>query len=371
MYLITTQCFPPKSGGIESLMGGLANALNRAGHSVEVFADGAVPAGGANASGYSIRRFSGFKPWRRRSKAWAIHRTCSKEPVEGLFADSWKSVELLPALSVPIGVLAHGMEFPVAPGAAKVRRMRRAFARAAVVIANSNFTAEAARPYVPAHIPIKVIHPPICSSSGAQLEPEQAEPVLQPLPPGRGPMLLTLARLEPRKGVDMVIRALPRLRRRYPQLHYVVAGDGPDRLRLAELAESLGVAEAVTFTGRVGEAAKASLYRHADIFAMPVRREGNSVEGFGIVYREAGCCGLPVLAGREGGAPDAVLEGETGLLCNGDDPADVERMLESLLADSDLRYRLGERAKELAHGPWQWHESIERYLEALQHQQAY
>ncbi len=134
---------------------------------------------------------------------------------------------------------------------------------------------------------------------------------------GRRPVIATVARLEPRKGVDAVIRAMPDVLARHPGCIYAIAGGGEDRERLEQLAADLNVRQAVLFLGRVTSAEKAALLAMADVFAMPVRREGRSVEGFGISYSEAGWFGVPALAGRDGGAGDAVLDGETGLLCDG------------------------------------------------------
>src|SRR5262249_13231710 len=153
---------------------------------------------------------------------------------------------------------------------------------------------------------------------------------------GRHPVIATIARLEPRKGVDAVIRALPELRQHHPNCIYAIAGAGEDRARLEELAASLGVRDATVFLGRGSEGLKAALLASCDVFAMPVRREGRSVEGFGISYSEAGWFGVPALAGRDGGAADAVLHGETGLVCDGSNQSEVTRSLLLLLGDEVL-----------------------------------
>lgn len=364
MILITTQCFPPDRGGIEMLLGGLADAIHGGGDAVAVYADRAHT-DMADPAPYTVKRFGGFKPLRRRLKAYAVARAIRAQNVKGVFADSWKSVERLPPLSVPIAVLAHGMEFPAAPSASKRARIARALARANTVIANSAYTASLVRPYLnDGDRRLRVINPPI----GPQAEPgETVRKQVRGIIAGRGPVLLTVARLEPRKGVDMVIRALPDILKSYPNAIYLVAGGGDDRARLEQIAAAASVAGSVRFIGPVGlkSEVKAALFASTDVFVMPTRREGDSVEGFGIAFVEAGWYGVPALAGRDGGAPDAVRDGQTGLLCDATDQADVLRQIQRLLSDSEFERRLGAAASERARGAAQWNAALPRYLDAL------
>lgn len=361
MIVIATQCFPPDRGGIENLMGGLADALHAAGRKVAVFADRARE-DSAFAPAYPLKRFGGFKPLRRRLKAWAVAKAAREANVEGVFSDSWKSVELLPALSAPVAVLAHGMEFPLQPSTRKRDRIVQAFAKTKTVIANSMFTASLAKPYVTGATRLIVIHPPIApmpAPSAAALAG------IREVVAGRSPVLLTLSRLEPRKGVDMMIRALPRILETHPRALYIVAGSGDDRERLEALAREIGVQGCVYFAGRVDGTAKAALFASADAFVMPTRRDGDSVEGFGIVYLEAAWYGLAALAGREGGGVDAVIDGKTGLHCDANDPADVARGVLELLEDRAGERRMGAAAAARAQGPAQWAQSLPLYLNAL------
>ena len=362
MILITTQCFPPDRGGIEMLMGGLADAIHGSGETVTVYADH-VHNDGADRAQYPVKRFGGFKPLRRRLKAFAVAGAARAQPIKGVFADSWKSVELLPRLDAPLAVLAHGMEFPANPTAGKRARIAVALAKARCVIANSAYTASLVEPYLSDGARrLRVINPPI----GAQPEPTPAAlNGIREIIAGRGPVLLTLARLEARKGVDMVIGALPEILKSQPKAVYFVAGGGEDRPRLERIAAACGVTGSVQFTGPVDGAAKAALFASADAFVMPTRREGNSVEGFGIAYVEAGWYGVPSLAGRDGGAVDAVRDEDTGLLCDTTDQADIVRQIERLLNDGELKRRLGAAAMQRARGPAQWTATLNQYLDAL------
>ncbi|MBI2802391.1 MAG: glycosyltransferase family 4 protein [Gammaproteobacteria bacterium] len=363
MILITSQNFPPDLGGIQTLMGGLAASLAAAGERVAVYAD-RLRANGANDfhPPYALERFGGIRPWRRRVKARAIAKACRKHPVRGVFADSWKSVELLPALPVPIAVLAHGMEFPLHPSPRKRQRICRALSRAHCVIVNSSFTAERVRAYLANDArQLHVIHPPI------DPQPAPSATALadaQRLCAGRSPVLITLARLEPRKGIDRVLRAMPAVLAAHPGVLYIIAGVGADKLRLHAIADALGVQHCVRFTGAVESDTKAALFSVADLFVMPARREGNSVEGFGIVYLEAAWYGVPAIAGSDGGATDAVLDGDTGILCDAISDADVARQILLVLGDPTLRHRLGAAAARRA-VEQQWANCLPLYLAAL------
>jgi phosphatidylinositol alpha-1,6-mannosyltransferase len=326
----------------------------------------------------------------------AIARALRGGPPAAVIADSWKSVAAMPrevgaamprevgaalprevgaalprevggALrrdvgAAPLLVLAHGMEFPpdVSPG--KAARIRAALLRATAVAANSGFTLDLLAPHLPRGMRCAVVPPPIAP----QPEPSEADLAAARAAAGPGgPFLLTLARLEPRKGVDMLIRALPGLAASHPGITLLVAGDGPDRARLAALAAEAGVAARVQFLGRIEEGMKAALFRSADLFAMPTRREGASVEGFGIVYLEAAWHSLPALAGRDGGAAEAIADGETGLLCDGADPAAVEATLVALLGDPDGLRAMGARAAARVRTAFLWPAVLPRYLGLL------
>jgi phosphatidylinositol alpha-1,6-mannosyltransferase len=163
-----------------------------------------------------------------------------------------------------------------------------------------------------------------------------------------------------------VIRALPDLLSQHPDLVYLVAGGGEDADRLKHLVTELDLTAHVRFLGRVDDDMKAALFERATVFAMPVRREGSSVEGFGISYCEAAWYGVPSLAGSEGGAVDAVHDGLTGLVCDGANTHSVSQALVRLLGDGELRQRLGLAARQRAHGELQWNRAIKAYIGLLE-----
>jgi len=168
---------------------------------------------------------------------------------------------------------------------------------------------------------------------------------LTPAKPQRNgpPSLLTVARMslaEQYKGHDMVLRAMPELLRRFPDLHYDIVGDGDARPGLQALAKQLGVAAAVRFHGVVSEAELHRHYAQASLFIMPSR-----AEGFGFVFLEAMAHGLPVIGGNMDATPEVVVHGETGLLVDPTSPAQITDAVAALLADPDQRQRMGAAAQ--------------------------
>jgi phosphatidylinositol alpha-1,6-mannosyltransferase len=366
--LIVTQCFYPDVGGIETLMTALADNCAAAGRPVTVLAERVRnrPPAPPPAKPYAIERFGGPRPWRRwrkRARLAAILKDRSAR-LAGIFADSWKSVEALPSpCGVPVSVLAHGMEYPLHASAGKKRRIAAALARCNAVIANSHYTAKLVLPYLGERPDkLQIVHPAI---DPMPIPSADALKAIRDRIGGGDPVIATMARLEPRKGIDATIRALPAILQRHPGCRYAVGGSGADRGRLEALAASLNVRQAVVFLGRVSDEEKAALLAIADVYAMPVRREGPSVEGFGMGYLEAAWFGVPALAGRDGGAADAVLDGETGLVCDGANQDEVDGSLLSLLGDAALRKRLGIAAQERVKRELTWSVAIQRFLETF------
>ena len=164
---------------------------------------------------------------------------------------------------------------------------------------------------------------------------------------GHTRIILTLCRLTPRKGVDTVLRALPAVLNDVPGAHLLVCGDGPERPRLEKLTTELGLSGKVSFAGRVPEPMKATYYSACDVFAMPVKElPGGDMEGFGIVYLEAAAFGKPAIAGDSGGAPDAVLDGKTGLVVEPGNPRALARGITRLLTDGEFARHLGEAGRQ-------------------------
>ncbi|GAA2805545.1 glycosyltransferase family 4 protein [Streptomyces showdoensis] len=181
------------------------------------------------------------------------------------------------------------------------------------------------------------------------------------------PVVVCVSRLVPRKGQDTLILAMPEILRRVPDAVLLIVGGGPYEQDLRKLAARTGVAASVRFTGAVPWAELPAHYGAGDVFAMPcrTRRGGLDVEGLGIVYLEASATGLPVVAGDSGGAPDAVLDGETGWVVRGGVPEESADRIATLLLDPELRARMGERGRRWVEEKWRWDLLAERLRELL------
>jgi phosphatidylinositol alpha-1,6-mannosyltransferase len=185
---------------------------------------------------------------------------------------------------------------------------------------------------------------------------------------GDRPTILCLSRLVPRKGQDALIVAMLEIRARIPGAVLVVAGGGPYEDRLHGLAAALGLTDDVVFTGRVPSSELAAHHTLADVFAMPSRTRGAGldVEGLGIVYLEASASGVPVVAGRSGGAPETVLEGKTGRVVDGRKTTEIADAIVDILSDRDAAAEMGAAGRAWAEEQWRWDSLGARLRQLLQ-----
>jgi phosphatidylinositol alpha-1,6-mannosyltransferase len=173
---------------------------------------------------------------------------------------------------------------------------------------------------------------------------------------GQRPTVVCLSRLVPRKGQDMLIRALPSIRQRVDGAALVIAGGGPYLAALRRLAVRFRVSEHVTFTGGVPAAELPAYHAMADVFAMPCRTRGAGldVEGLGIVFLEAAATGVPVIAGCSGGAPETVRHNKTGLVVDGRLVDQVADAVTGMLGDPDRAAAMGAAGRDWVTAHWRW-----------------
>ena len=174
-------------------------------------------------------------------------------------------------------------------------------------------------------------------------------------------VLLTVARLFPRKGHEAAIRAVKKLVEQHPELTYLIVGLGPEREKLQRLVAELELNEVVKFTGYVPEENLADLYNVCDIFVMVNQEEEDGdIEGFGMVFLEANSAGKPVVAGRSGGTADSVIDGVTGYRVDPKDIDELSATLQSLLANPELCRRMGEAGLKRARKEFNWEDRAEK-----------
>ncbi|MDH7568012.1 MAG: glycosyltransferase family 4 protein [Armatimonadota bacterium] len=267
-------------------------------------------------------------------------------------------VALKRRFDIPFVVHLHGEEVRHYAGHPLTRRMVcRVLHAADAITANSRYTRELVGALgIPAErvslVPPRVDAAPFLHADGQAIRTRHQL--------GNRPVLFTLGRLLERKGHDTVIRALPLVASRVPDVVYLVAGTGPRLACLRQLAAELGVGPRVLFTGLIPESEKPAYYAAADVFIHPNRQLPNGdVEGFGIVFLEANAAGKPVIGGDTGGTPDAILHGETGLLV---DPTNVNAVAEAailLLTNRELARRLGAQGRQRAVAEFTWENAVQ------------
>ena len=184
---------------------------------------------------------------------------------------------------------------------------------------------------------------------------------------GDRPVVVCVSRLMPRKGQDTLIEAWPAVLRAHPDAALLIVGGGPYREKLQALVDKFDLSGDVLLTGGVPWAELPAHYAAGDVFAMPcrTRNRGLDVEGLGIVYLEASSTGLPVIAGDSGGAPDAVLEGETGLVIPGGQPAAAAEAVASLLQEPQRAEHMGRTGRDWIESYWRWDLVSQRFTQLL------
>jgi phosphatidylinositol alpha-1,6-mannosyltransferase len=279
-----------------------------------------------------------------------IRRRCQETGARLVVLDPAMPVGLVgPALGLPYALVLHGAEVTV-PSRLPAARQALAWVlrhASAVIAAGAYPEAQARRAAGGGMPPVTVVPPGVDSERFRPLDDHERVRARAELElPTEGRLVLSVSRLVPRKGMDVLIEAASRLSRHRPDLTVAIAGGGRDRSRLARLVAEGGAP--VRLLGRVPDEVLPRLYACADVFAMLCRDRwgGLEQEGFGIVFLEAAACAVPQVAGDSGGAAEAVVEGATGTVVHRSrDAHQAARSLSTLLDDEGLRRRLGRAAR--------------------------
>jgi phosphatidyl-myo-inositol dimannoside synthase len=254
---------------------------------------------------------------------------------------------LAAATGLPYAVFVHGADLVDYNGTPPWGRLARWVIEGAdAVVVNSRFTGALVARLLPGSARRTVVLP-MGVDPPRPVEPSRVAAWRERYGLGEGPVILSVARLAPVKGHDVVIDALPEIARRLPGARYLVVGDGPERVRLEERARLRGVADRVVFAGRVTAEELPAHYALASLFVLLSRRCAayDGLEGYGLAFLEAASHGLPVVAGDSGGVPEAVRHGETAILVPPADPAAVVAAVLGLLDDPARRARFGAAAR--------------------------
>lgn len=257
-------------------------------------------------------------------------------------------------------VYVHGEELPLGAASRELGwMMRRVLRGADFVVANSRNTAGMLRSGWPVRPErLHVLHPGV--DAGVFVPAEPSEPVRRELGWQGRTVILTVGRLQKRKGQDMLIRALPRIAAAAPDVLYAIAGDGEERGRLEALAAEVGVADRVQFLGEVTDELLIKCYQQCDLFVLPNRTDDGDFEGFGMVLLEAQACGKAVVAGASGGTAETMDVGRTGYVVPCDSPEPVADLLCELLLDRERRERMGTSAREWVLSRFDWPALVEQ-----------
>jgi phosphatidylinositol alpha-1,6-mannosyltransferase len=360
--LIVTNDFPPRVGGVQQYVWNVASNLPA--DRVAVVAPNWPGWREHDRSlEFPVERFPTTFLWpstdlRRRVRAAA--REHRAEVV--LFGHGLPLALLGPRLDYPYVVATHGTEYWFALTPALHALLRGATSRARRVLAVSRFTGRTIRTAVPPHVPVSLLPPGVDAERFRPRTPEHADAIRRRhgIEAGR-PLVVCVSRLVRRKGQDVLIGAMPAIRRREPDAALLIVGGGPDRGRLEHLAEA-APRGAVAFAGEVPDDELPAYHAAADVFAMPCRSRlaGLEVEGFGIVFLEAAAVGRPAVAGDSGGAAEAVEDGSTGLVVDGRHAGAVAEAVGGLLADPHRAGAMGKAGRERVERLFTWLRLTER-----------
>ena len=374
--LLVTNDFPPRRGGIQSYLGEFVGRLVQAGsHEMTVYAPqwkgAAAFDDSARTAGYRVVRHPGTLMLPGPAVDARMRRLIAEHDIDTVWFGAAAPLALLAQRARLAGarrVLAstHGHEvgWSMLPVARSVLRQIGDGTDVVTFVSRytrsrfaSAFGPEASLEYLPPGVDTDRFRP----------DPAGRAELRDRYRLGGRPTVVCVSRLVPRKGQDVLIKALPSIRRRADGAALVIVGGGPYLETLRTLAQDCGVADHVTFTGGVPGDELPAHHALADLFAMPCRTRGGGmdVEGLGIVFLEASATGVPVIAGESGGAPEAVQHNKTGLVVDGRSVDKVADAVAELLTDRDRAAAMGAAGRQWVTSQWRWDTLAARLADLL------
>ena len=364
MFLIITRNFPPDVGGMQMLMGGLSESLLNHGP-VKVFTYYHENSENYdNKSAANIERIKGIKLFRKFRKANVVNNFITKSSnIRALIADHWKSLELIKNENLKktkIFCLLHSKEINHEIGSSLNKRLIKSTNNADFIIANSNFTKNLAIKIGIDPTKIHIIFPGIQKPQNIDdTSKKEAKSIFG----DSFPKIITVARLDKRKGHDNILMAIKNLKNKFPKIKYVSIGSGEQENNLLKLVKELSLENEVSFQKNVDFKMKTALISEANLFLMPSRIEKKSVEGFGISFMEAASYGVGSIGGKDGGAADAISHNRTGLICDGNNLNSIYESIINFLEDENF-IKFGKNASEFSQN-FHWDKVVKEYLKLI------
>ncbi len=364
MFLIITRNFPPDVGGIQVLMGGLSeNLLNHG--PVKVFANDHEGSDFYDKkTSINIERVKGIKLFRKYRKANLVNNFINNNSnIRAVFADHWKSLELIKdecLKKTKTFCLLHSKEINHERGSSLNNRLIKSTNKADYIIANSNFTKKLAIDVGINPSKIHIIFPGINKPKKIEnLYKIKAKDIFKE----SFPKIITVARLDKRKGHDKILMLIKNLKSKFPKIKYLSIGTGEEENNLLKLAKELSIEKDVIFLKNIDYGLKIALMAEANLFLMPNRIEKKSVEGFGISFVEAASYGVASIGGKDGGASDAINNGKTGLICDGKDLNSIYEAVIKIFENENF-IKFGKNAKTFSE-KFHWDIIIKNYLKLI------
>ena len=359
MYLFVTRSFPPEVGGMQNHLWGFSKELSK-NFMIKVFADYIEGHKSFDEqASFTIERVGGPKILRKYRKASLVDEFTKDNKVEGIIADHWKSLENLKNNKKKY-CLIHGKEINHPKGSSINKRIIKVLSNVERIIANSNYTKNLAIEIGVNEDKIVVMNQGIDPAKNLdQKSLDKVESLLKV----KTPRLITVSRFDKRKNHAKVIMALRNLKQIYPDIVYTCIGNGDEENNIKNLVKELDLESQVMFFSDISDNLKNALVAKSDIFVMPSIIHKTSVEGFGIVYAEAGQYGVPSIGGKDGGASDAIDHENTGLVCDGNNLDEIYSSINSML-ESKKYLEYGKNAKNFV-TKFHWQNIIQEFKKIL------
>ena len=360
MYIVLTRSFPPEVGGMQNLMWGLANSISKQ-YMIKVFADYHEQHQSYDESvSFSIQRVGGIKLLRKYRKSYLVNEFIKKNKnIEGIIADHWKSLELIKTDKKKI-CLIHAKEINHNKGSFSNKRILKVLNNIDHVISNSKYTKDLAISCGVNPNKITVINPGIYPIKEID---EKILNGVENLLKNKNPRLITVSRLDKRKNHEKIIMALRNLKQVYPNIIYICIGYGEEENNIKTLVKELNLEDQFLFLKDISQDMKNAFISKSNLFVMPSIIYKKSVEGFGIAFVEAGQYGIPSIGGKDGGAADAIDDGKSGKICDGNNLDEIYSNIDELLTNNSY-LEFGKYAKSYVK-KFEWKNIIEQYKQIL------